>query len=467
TPLSLERMAGPEILAWLQAAGFRRLLRGGRIWAPKRGELPRAGDEVELDRLDPRGTEAAGRLRDVEHHARLLGGGEVVVRGPGGKTRRYRPGACRDCGRGGIVGPAPLETRLGGWTRERIREAPLWEALEHLEACSPRGNSFRRARDLLRGSSLMERPAGVPIGRLTFLERRLARLAGWLLFPLPGVVLLHDQPLSGFPVELAMRLGKALRAPGSGVHRFTDPEGFCAPSAAPSKGKPLEGLPRRGVEPFSLELDGTGWGDPPPCAGAMRLREALGLEAPLRDHFLRTEEARLRGWGRRDLARGPGGRICPQCRGRGGFSPHPALLLACPRCGGSGFGRETAVLEDRGLRWLDLGHQPLTGLRKHFSQTPRLAAVLRVAADLGLGGAPLDTPLFRLPLGARVLAPLAGRLAAGEAGSSLRLLAPAAGLTPLEAAKLLSRMQGYLSIMEDPVWKDHHPALLAALNRKH
>ncbi len=124
------------------------------------------------------------------------------------------------------------------------------------------------------------------------------------------------------------------------------------------------------------------------------------------------------------------------------------------------------MLEDRGLRWTDLGSQSLAQLREHFSQTPRLAAVLQVAAGLGMGEIPLDTPLFRLPLGARVLAPLAGRLAAGDPGRSFRLLAPAAGLTPLEAAKLLSRMKGYLSIMGDLVWKDHHPALLTAVERK-
>lgn len=454
TPLLLPEKARGSEAALLRAAGFRQLLRDGASLALADGVEPRPEDEVWLDRFDPRTQGGVGRIPDLEHQARLLGGGELRARRDGAALWRYRAGSCRDCGQGDLERPAALEHRLAGRSRAALAQAPLEQALAHLERHAPTAGPFAAAAEQLAGTSLLRRPGSTRAAALTRLERRAARLAGWLLFPLPGVVLLHDQPLSGLPPELARRWADALLR--SGTHRFTDPEGYAGAHGA-----------RRGsgaapaLQGFSLELDLDRWGVPKPAEADTLLRDALELAQPLADQYLRSEEARLRGWTRKDLQRRPGGRVCSTCHGRGASARHPELWIPCAACAGSGWARETAALEIRSLRWPDLGGATVGGLAAHFADTPALARRLQAAAALGFGPVPLDTPLRRLPLGARALAPLAAWIGGGRELDGLRLAAPAAGLTPGEAEALFSTMMGYLSVsgVETPEWREHHPIL--------
>ena len=455
------RLEDPERApALLAAAGFRTLLRRGeRLRLDRAGGLE-AEDEVWLDRLPPEERLEPGRLRDLQHHARLLGAGELRFRvRPGDRPWVFRPGACRACGQGSLEVPAPVERRLRGENLGALRRRGLGSLLAFLEEGGAVPARLAEAGRLLAGTSLLGRPLETPAGRLTDLEAGLARRAGLVLVPVPGVVLLHDQPLAGLPPRAARALGEALLE--RGLHRFTDPEGWFAPAepAPPLDPEAAAALPR---EPFSLDLDPRAWGEPPPAGEERRLREALGIEPLLRERFLRTEEARLRGWTAADLSRGPGGRLCPRCRGQGGLRPHPELRLPCPLCGGSGWGRECAALEERGLRWTELGGMRVAEAAAALAGSGALEAVLRTAEALGLGAFALDEELRRLPRGTAVLAPLAFHLVRGPAEEALRLFAPAAGLAPLEAARLLSRMHGYLCSAPAPVWREHHPLLQGA-----
>ncbi len=451
-PLRLGAGARGSEADLLRAAGFRRVLRGGELVSLTAGVELLADDEVLLDRLDPRAEDdGPQRLRELEHHARLLGGGEVRARAEGVREWTYRAGACRDCGAGDAASPAELVHQLAGRSRAELLAEPLATLLEHLTEHAPAPAPFRRARRLLAGSSLLRRSGGQRVGGLQPLEARLARTAGWCLFPVEGVVLLHDQPLAGLPPALARKLAEALDQ--RGLHLWTDAEGYSLADAAPVQTAPFR------PQPFSLEFDLADWADPPPAAPEATLRRALGLVEPLRRHFLATEEARLRGWAGADLGAGREARRCPACLGHGGGRPHPELLLACPRCGGSGWAAECAALEDRGLSWNRLGRCRIDELAEHFADSPRLAGPLRRAVELGLGGQLLDEELRRLPLGAATLAPLAAELAAGTPLEACSLAHPLAGLSPLEASEFLSTMGGYLSGSRVPEWKEHHPAL--------
>ena len=451
-PLQLGGTARGSEAALLRAAGFRRLQRRGALVSLTPGAEVEAGDEVLFDRLDPRREpDGAHRLRELEHHARLLSGGQVLARRKGQPQWSYQAGRCRRCGRGDAGSPSPMERQLGGQSAGQLRGAPLKEALEHLAQHAPAPAPFTRARRLLGGSSLLRHAAGSRTSGLQPLERRLARVAGWALFPVEGVVLLHDQPLAGMPPALARRLASALSRRGR--HRWTDAEGY---SSTPAE-VPVEPVSSAAAQAFSLEFCFAGWADPPLAGEEATLRQALGLEAPLRKHFLASEEARLRGWSDPDLGSGRAARRCSVCRGSGGPRPHPELRLPCPSCGGSGWHLDCGALEVRGLSWLELGRRSLADLAGFFADSPSISAPLGVAISLGLGGLRLDEELRRLPLGIACLAPLASELASGTELAECSLAIPGAGLSPLEASRIASTMGGYLSGSRLPEWKEHHP----------
>ncbi|KAA3607808.1 MAG: hypothetical protein DWQ01_12025 [Planctomycetota bacterium] len=460
-PLHLAEEAWESASGMLQAAGFRRLIRNGERILLRRGVQPQPGDALFLDRFVPDPQEDPGRIRDLEHHALLLGQGWLEAEGEDGHVWRYRSGRCPDCGRGDPAAPQPLEHRLAGRSLKQLLQEPLRQALAHGDQHAGDAGPFAELAELLAGTSLLDRPAQTRLRALQGLERRLARLVGWLTFPLEGVVLLHDQPLSGLPSKVAERLAKALMQPLAGAHRFTDPEGYARTEASSALPEVPASWLAKG-QAFSLALDFAEVSDPPPAPAEATVAEALGLEAKLREHFLRSEEARLRGWKPSDLRRhrqrrGGSGRICSECGGQGGWHPHPAVRLLCNRCQGSGWGRETAALEDRGLRWPDLAQQDLAGLAKHFAESPRLAGPLKAAVALGMGELRLGQRLHELPLAAPSLLAVA---AVAEDESSLQevaLTVPAAGLNTLEACEMAITMEGFLSTVPFPNWRDHHP----------
>lgn len=465
TPLKLPAEAAGQARTLLQAAGFRRLWRKGKSLNLKKGVEIQSSDEVWLDRFDPSAESDVGRLRDLEHHAKLLGAGGVRAYQNDQLQWEYQTGRCSDCGKGDAEHPMPVTQQLHGRSWARLQSQPLQESLEHLIRHTSRYPIFRTASELLQSTSLLRHPLQKTWQSLTLWEQRLARLAGWLFYPVEGVVLLHDQPLSGLPATLARRLAQRMLGTQSGAHRFTDPEAF-GNNASPRRARKAQ----RGsveIQGFSLELDFFTWSNPAWVEADVRLRDALGLSRALQDHYLRSEEARLRGWRVSDLRRPvkrhgrvrSGARICSVCHGVGQQFPHPEVGLSCQTCSGSGWSRDTAALEDRGLRWVDLGQQSLQDLAAHFAATRRIADPLKIAVEFGMGSRKLDAWMFQLPLGARVLAPLAGFLAAETDSGDWQLGAPLAGLNELDAQAVALRLLGYLHAKEVPNWRDHHPSL--------
>lgn len=457
-PLPDPLLARPELAQWLRAAGFRRLLRQGvQLKADGSAFSPQSGDAVWLDELRPLSdADAAGRLRDLEHHLRALQGDCLEAHATGDLSNQiwaYRPGACRDCGRLN----AGVAAHLGGWNLDTLAERGLEDVLSHWTRSAPDLQAPSRARELLHGCSLLRRPFGAPMRSLTELEQRLARTVGWILFAPAGATLLLDQPLAGLPTTIARRLAAALSEPAAGASFwFTDAEDHAA-VAVPAQAAALH------PQPFDLDFDVDAWCEPPRARADERLRAALALTLPLREHFLRTEGARLRGFTALDLdpARSPW--RCTSCRGSGEERGHPALFDPCRACGGSGFGPTTNVAEDRGLRWNDLGRHRLRELARHFAETPALGKVLAQAEQLGMGELALDSPMAALPLAARSLGPLAQRWADPRARSGAwRLGLAAAGLNRLEARYLSSTIEGFSKSGGAPEWREQHPALPSA-----
>ncbi len=453
---------------FLLAAGFRRVWRDGKRIALRAEDELLAQDELWLDRFEAKDESRSGRIQDIEHQIKLLGAGELIARSQHA-VWHYQVAACRDCGRP----EAGWRHQLAGRDLRQLLGDPLEHTLQHLLQHGSERSLFERAQVLLAATPLFQMPAGTTARTLDALLARTARLLGWLIAPVEGVSFLHDQPLAELPPAFARRICAALMDGCHGVHRWTDPEGYARLRETPGTAKTRDLPGHKGVrlgthltpEPFPLGFDLEAQADPPRAQAEHRLRDALALTAPLRQHYLRTEEARLRGWTEADLGAGTQARRCTRCGGQGGRRVHPSLRLRCAECAGSGWSRETAALEDRGLRWPDLGNRTLSELSEHFSASPRLSRVLEVAVNSGLGALRLDERLGRLPRGLRAWAPILASSAEQDEPVEELWTAPAAGWNSLELAGMASTIEVFASRHPTPVWRENHPAWASKIER--
>lgn len=433
--------------AFLLAAGYRRVWRNGARQPLRRDQAWQAGDRLWLDQFDPSEELRSGRIQDLERQADQLAGGGLRV-ACGSETHDYRAGSCRDCGKA----TDGWGMQLAGWDLARLRTESLASALTHLQRELPDEALFQRAHEVLAGTPFLQLPSTTRVRQLDEEQARLARLLGWCIAPVEGVVLLHDQPLSGLPAKLAQRFAKLLQDGAHGWYWWTDPEAYHSAAPAPAIRAPRGISLRRFPLGFDLAAAATR------LPVHTRLRDALGLTQALREHYLRLPEAKLRGWGPADLGRGPQGRRCADCHGEGGRAVHPELLLECATCRGSGFARETAVLEDRGLRWPDLGMATLRQLASHFASSPSLARPLEWAVKSGLEDVRLDERLLRLPRGWRSWAPVLAELAEErDSGLSAVWAAPTAGWNRLELERFLSTIEVFASSQHALDWRENHP----------
>jgi excinuclease UvrABC ATPase subunit len=453
---------------FLLAAGFRRVWRAGERIALRAEDALLVDDEIWLDRFEAKDESRSGRIQDIEHQIKLLGGGELIARA-GKSVWRYQVSACRDCG----AREAGWRHQLAGRDLNRLLSDPLEASLEHLLEHGTERALFERAQRLLAATPLLTTPAMTTARTLDALQARTARLLGWLIAPVEGISFLHDQPLAELPPAFARRVCAALMDGAHGVHRWTDPEGYFlmeegCEAAGTSNSKHAaelhQGLAVR-PEPFPFGFDLEAQADPRRAQAEQRLRDALGLTVPLRLHYLRTEEARLRGWSDADLGAGSQARRCARCGGQGGRRAHPSLRLRCGECAGSGWARETAALEDRGLRWPDLGSRSLNELAEHFSASPSLSRVLEVAVQSGLGALWLDERMERLPRGLRAWAPILANLAERDDPGDELWAAPAAGWNSLELAGMASTIEVFASRHPTPVWRENHPVWASKIER--
>jgi len=457
TPLPDAFLQRKEHASWLQAAGFRRFLRNGKTirWRREEQAELQSGDLVWLDRLHPKEEAAVGRLRDVAHHAALLGEGKALALDPVSfKTVwHFHPDICRDCERPNL----PMEARLGTLKASELQNYPLQDVVKVCAQQKTGAGLFEEALELLAGTSLLSRKVGHTWTSLTQLEKQSARLGGWLLNPLQGVVLLADQALSGLPAAIARRFAERMLK-GNAVFHFTDPEGW-AFAPKPSTNQALQIDPPL---PFPMPFSMKEWCDPPRAKADATLRHALGVEWELSTYFQKSDVARLHGWGAEDLDVRRSQHRCQVCLGRRRTWLHPEWSLSCGSCHGTGWSASMAPLEERGVRWMDLGHRKILELQHMFADHPRLNAVFTWASDLCLGDFELDTPLQKLPRGTRMLAPFAAWMAAatdvGPASSGgARLGLALAGWIPLEAEHISSRIAGFPSAHSGHEWREHHP----------
>ncbi|MEM9702810.1 MAG: excinuclease ABC subunit A, partial [Planctomycetota bacterium] len=194
----------------------------------------------------------------------------------------------------------------------------------------------------------------------------------------------------------------------------------------------------------------------------------LGFFGEIRDLFASTPEAKLRGFtaGQFSLAGASPGR-CPVCEGAGTVTTPmqflPDLVTVCPECGGDRFTPETLAIRVRGLSIAETLNLTADEAVPFFRGRPKPRARAAAVRDVGLGRLTIGRAVNTLSHGEGQRLRLAKTLAARTAAATLILLeAPAAGLHPVDAERLVGVFRRLAENGHAVVATGVHPQLLAA-----
>ena len=168
-----------------------------------------------------------------------------------------------------------------------------------------------------------------------------------------------------------------------------------------------------------------------------------GVFTAIRDLFSKTKEARVRGYlpGRFSF-NVPGGR-CDNCDGDGVIKIEmhfmPDVYIPCDVCQGKRFNRETLEVKFKEKNIADVLAMTVEEALEFFRDIPKIADVLEVLNDVGLGYIQLGQPATTLSGGEAQRVKLATELAHRATGKTLYILdEPTTGLHFDDIKKLLN-----------------------------
>ncbi len=168
----------------------------------------------------------------------------------------------------------------------------------------------------------------------------------------------------------------------------------------------------------------------------------------VRDLYTKLPEARARGYqpGRFSF-NVPGGR-CEACEGNGSNRLEMDFLadvwVTCPVCEGKRFNRETLHVRFKGKSISDVLNMDVQEALEHFSNVPKIAAMLQTLHDVGLDYIKLGQPSPTLSGGEAQRIKLARELVKKSTGKTLYILdEPTTGLHFDDVKKLLEVLHGF------------------------
>jgi hypothetical protein len=129
-------------------------------------------------------------------------------------------------------------------------------------------------------------------------------------------------------------------------------------------------------------------------------------------------------------------------------------LSTCAHCQGTGFDSTLSSLIERGLSFTQALQLPLHELAQALRGT-KIARILDVAVDCGLGDYCLASQIAQMARSTRSLAPLINHLAASDKDLQIHNIFD--GLNTLQVKPLCIIIQGLVAHRSLLEWRENHP----------
>ena len=187
----------------------------------------------------------------------------------------------------------------------------------------------------------------------------------------------------------------------------------------------------------------------------------IGAFDPIRDLFARLPEAKMRGYTPRRFSFNARGGRCEACQGMGFrvVEMHflPDVWVECEECRGRRYNRETLDIKYRGRSIADVLEMSVDQALEHFSEFPRIRAMLQILSDVGLGYLPLGQGAPTLSGGEAQRVKIARELAHPSPARTLYLLdEPTTGLHVADIRKLLNVLNRLVDAGHSVVIVEHN-----------
>jgi excinuclease ABC subunit A len=185
----------------------------------------------------------------------------------------------------------------------------------------------------------------------------------------------------------------------------------------------------------------------------------------IRDLFVSTEEARIRGYKKgRFSFNVPGGR-CENCEGHGSIAIEmhfmPTVYVTCSVCHGRRYNRETLEVKYKGKSIYDVLKMTVEEGRKFFNDIPWLNDRLGIMEEVGLGYLELGQPAPTLSGGEAQRVKLAKELGRKSARRTIYLLdEPTTGLHFDDVKKLIEVLQKLIVRGNTVMVIEHNPDVI-------
>jgi excinuclease ABC subunit A len=192
-----------------------------------------------------------------------------------------------------------------------------------------------------------------------------------------------------------------------------------------------------------------------------------GIMDPLRALYAESVEARMRGFGISRFSFNSKEGPCGACNGQGRVTVEmnflPDVAVPCETCNGRRYDEETLAVRFLGRTIAETLAMTIADARPAFAPFPKIAKILDVLDEVGLGYLELGQPSPTLSGGEAQRIKLAAEMAKRGRGRIVYLLdEPTTGLHFADVAKLVKVLRGLVALGNTVVVIEHHLDVIAA-----